>query len=60
MGLKLTTPIIDLHEHDVAKLSFFLSRKLATAVAGIAGKSEPAEATVEDLLSYFPIRYEDR
>lgn len=60
MSLSLQTPIIELHNHDIAKLSSFIARKLAIAVAGVAGKSDAAEATVEDLLNYFPMRYEDR
>ena len=60
MKLSLSTPILDLHNHDVASLSAAMSRKLAMAVAGHANKSDLTEATVEDLLSYFPMRYEDR
>ncbi len=37
-----------------------MSRKLAIAVAGFANKTDASEATVEDLLNYFPMRYEDR
>jgi ATP-dependent DNA helicase RecG len=37
-----------------------MSKKLAAAVAGFAEKPEPADALVEDLLNYFPARYEDR
>jgi len=36
------------------------ARKLALAVAGTANKHDAAEATVEDLLNYLPMRYEDR
>src|SRR5450631_1631968 len=60
MKLTLKTPIIEIHEHDIAKLSALMSRKLAVAVAGYAGKSDAASVTVEDLLNYFPTRYEDR
>jgi ATP-dependent DNA helicase RecG len=60
MGLKLQTPILDLHLHNVAGLSAFLSKKLAAAIGGFADKGDPAETTVEDLLNYFPVRYEDR
>jgi ATP-dependent DNA helicase RecG len=60
MGLKLQTPILDLYLHNVAGLSAFLSNKLAIAIGGFADKGDPAEATVEDLLNYFPVRYEDR
>src|SRR6266404_3955390 len=60
MRLTLDTPIIDLFRHDIARLSAPMSRKLAVAVAGNAAKSDPDAATVEDLLNYFPMRYEDR
>jgi len=60
MSLTLQTPVIELHVYDVAKLSPFLTRKLAIAVAAFAGESDLVNATVEDLLNYFPMRYEDR
>jgi len=60
MPLTLDTPITDLHRHSIAHLSASMSKKLAAAVAAFAEKSEPADATVEDLLNYFPMRYEDR
>ena len=58
--LTLDTPILDLHRHDIAHLSAYMSKKLAAAVAGFAEKGDPADAVVEDLLNYFPMRYEDR
>ena len=60
MTLTLDTPIIELHRHSIAKLSAAMARKLAIAVAGESVKTDPADATVEDLLNYFPMRYEDR
>lgn len=54
------TAVSDLFRFDVAGLSSYLSGKLASAVAGFTGKSDPADATVEDLLAYVPMRYEDR
>lgn len=59
-SLELKTPLIEFYEHDIANLSKAASRKLALAVAGIANKTDAAEATVEDLLNYLPMRYEDR
>jgi len=56
----IDSPLIELSSKALANLSRPLIRKLAVAVAGFAGKSDPAEATVEDLLNYFPARYEDR
>src|SRR5215203_5343657 len=60
MKISLTTPLIELHKFDITNLSAAMSRKLAMAVAGFAYKNDLAEATVEDLLNYFPMRYEDR
>ena len=60
MQLKLTTPLLELHNSGIANLSAAMSRKLALAVAGHANKTDLTEATVEDLLNYFPMRYEDR
>ncbi len=60
MKLTLNTLLIELPEHGIAKLSAPMSRKLAAAVAISAAKSDLKLATVEDLLNYFPMRYEDR
>ncbi|MEP6788101.1 MAG: ATP-dependent DNA helicase RecG [Acidobacteriota bacterium] len=60
MKLTLTTPILEFPRHDIAKLSPAMTQKLAVALASFANKTDPAAATVEDLLNYFPARYEDR
>ena len=60
MDLTLSTPIVQLHRHGIANLTATMSKKLAVAVAKFAEKSDPDLATVEDLLAYFPARYEDR
>ncbi len=60
MKLQMQTPLLDLHKHDVAGLSQAMARKLAMAVAVFTYKNDLTEATVEDLLNYFPMRYEDR
>jgi len=60
MALTLDTPIVEFHRHGISKLSAPMARKLALAVASESAKSDPTEATVEDLLNYFPMRYEDR
>ncbi len=60
MTLLLTTPIVELSSHDIAKLSLAMSRKLAVALAGFAAKTDVDTVTVKDLLNYFPMRYEDR
>lgn len=60
MTLSLTTPLIEIHKFGVSSLSAAMSRKLAAAVAVHAAKSDPADALVDDLLNYYPLRYEDR
>jgi ATP-dependent DNA helicase RecG len=60
MKISLATPLIELDKFEITNLTGPMARKLALAVAGFAYKNEPAEATVEDLLNYFPMRYEDR
>ncbi|MEO7672595.1 MAG: ATP-dependent DNA helicase RecG [Pyrinomonadaceae bacterium] len=60
MPVSLTTPLIKLHDHGIASISASVSRKLAAAIANHAAKSDIADATVADLLNYFPTRYEDR
>ncbi|MFN2532035.1 MAG: ATP-dependent DNA helicase RecG [Pyrinomonadaceae bacterium] len=59
-AISLGTPVEVLHNFKIARLGPTLSRKLAAAVASHAGKDDYAAATVEDLLSYLPMRYEDR
>ena len=60
MAVFLNTPIARLHEYGIANLSSGMARKLAVAVAISAAKSDVNDATVGDLLNYFPTRYEDR
>nr|HQU86122.1 ATP-dependent DNA helicase RecG [Pyrinomonadaceae bacterium] len=60
MKIQLKTPIIELHQYEIANLSQAMSRKLATAVANFSFKTDLTDVTVEDLLNYFPMRYEDR
>jgi ATP-dependent DNA helicase RecG len=60
MNLSLQTPLVELHKFDIVNLSQAMARKLAMAVAGFTYKNDLTEATVEDLLNYFPMRYEDR
>ncbi len=60
MELKLQTSLLELHEYDIVNLSSAMARKLAMAVANIAYKNDLTDVTVEDLLNYFPMRYEDR
>jgi ATP-dependent DNA helicase RecG len=59
-AISLNTPIQDLHSFRIARLGDQLSHKLAVALASHANKRTPSEVTVEDLLNYLPMRYEDR
>jgi len=59
-AISLNTSIEDLHQFKIARLGQILARKLAAAVASHSNKKHYTEATVEDLLSYLPMRYEDR
>jgi ATP-dependent DNA helicase RecG len=58
--IHISTPLVEVPDHLIANTSAAIRRKLAIAVAGIANKTDPNDATVEDLLNYFPARYEDR
>ncbi len=60
MNLKPDTPLLELPDFGIANLSSAMSKKLATAVAGYANKNDLKLVNVEDLLNYFPMRYEDR
>ena len=60
MKLNLQTPLIELHKYDIANLTTAMSRKLALAVANNSNKTDLYDAAVEDLINYFPMRYEDR
>ncbi len=59
-AISLNTPIGDLHNFRIARLGDQLSHKLALALASHANKRNAADVTVEDLLNYLPMRYEDR
>ncbi|MEZ5344719.1 MAG: ATP-dependent DNA helicase RecG [Pyrinomonadaceae bacterium] len=60
MKISLKTPLTELHKYRIGNLSGAMSRKLASAVGGYANKSDISRVVVEDLLDYFPARYEDR
>ena len=60
MSLSLDTPVLHLAEHGISRLGAQTARRLALAVANVAGKADAGEVTVEDLLNYLPMRYEDR
>jgi ATP-dependent DNA helicase RecG len=58
--IKLTTPLCELHLHDVPRVHLKTAQKLTAAVAALTQAQNPRLVTVEDLLHYLPIRYEDR
>ena len=59
-SVAISTPLLEVPGPALANLSKPQIQKLAVAVAPIAGKTDQADATVGDLLNYFPARYEDR
>ena len=59
-AISLNTSIEDLHSFKIARLGQILSRKLAKALGTQTHKKDSAAINVEDLLTYFPMRYEDR
>ncbi|MDQ1522948.1 MAG: ATP-dependent helicase RecG [Pyrinomonadaceae bacterium] len=60
MSLTLDTPILSLTGHGIPRFGQPTARRLGLALASIAGKRDAGEATIEDLLNYLPMRYEDR
>ncbi|MCS6873129.1 MAG: ATP-dependent DNA helicase RecG [Acidobacteriota bacterium] len=58
--IRLDTPIFKLCEYGVAGLSKRKASSLAYSVAAFVERTDPKQATVEDLLSYLPMRWEDR
>jgi ATP-dependent DNA helicase RecG len=58
--ITLDTPVSILYQRGIPRLGQATARKLALALATLAGKTDASEATVEDLLNYLPMRYEDR
>src|SRR5881227_442637 len=60
MSLTLDTPVLQLPQHGVVRLGAQTARRLSLTLANVTGKRDASETTVEDLLSYLPMRYEDR
>jgi ATP-dependent DNA helicase RecG len=56
----LQTPIAEFYKYRLARFGETLSHKLAVDVAGHFSKKDYRNVTVEDLLNYLPMRYEDR
>src|SRR3712207_4913903 len=59
-NLTASSPLAALSQSGIPRLGALTARRLAQAVANVAGKSDAGEATVEDLLNYLPMRYEAR
>ena len=60
LSLSLDLPVNDLYKYRIARLGQTLSHKLAVALAGHSARKSASSVTVEDLLHYIPMRYEDR
>ncbi|HZH90170.1 MAG TPA: ATP-dependent DNA helicase RecG [Pyrinomonadaceae bacterium] len=60
MSLTLDTPILSLTGHGIPRFGQPTARRLGLALASLSGKRDAGEATIEDLLNYLPMRYEDR
>jgi ATP-dependent DNA helicase RecG len=58
--LKLSTPIYELHLHEIPRLAVKTAQKLSQGVAASMGAASALQVTVEDLIHYLPMRYEDR
>ncbi|MBA3568064.1 MAG: ATP-dependent DNA helicase RecG [Pyrinomonadaceae bacterium] len=58
--LSLDTTIDELYKYRIALLGQTTSHKLALALASYHSKKGAGDAIVEDLLTYLPMRYEDR
>lgn len=58
--LTLNTPLIELHHHGLPRVGKKTSESLAVEIAAITAQANPYKSTVEDLLHYLPMRYEDR
>lgn len=59
-NISLDTRILDLPAKGVARVGSMTARKLALGLAEISSGKDLNSVTVEDLLLYLPMRYEDR
>lgn len=59
-NISLTTRILDLPARGVDRMGSITARKLALGLAEISPGKDINSTTVEDLLLYLPMRYEDR
>jgi len=58
--LKLSTPLYELQLHEIPRVAIKTAQKLAQGAAAAMPLGDPHQATVEDLIHYLPMRYEDR
>ncbi len=58
--LKLSTPLYELHLHEIPRVAMKTAQKLAQGVSGAVSAADPRSVTVDDLIHYLPMRYEDR
>jgi ATP-dependent DNA helicase RecG len=58
--ITLDTRINEIDRYDLARLGQLTARKLAQALASSMGNKSVNDVTIEDLLHYLPMRYEDR
>ena len=58
--LNLETPISELYKYGIARLGQATSQNLSASLARFSNRTTASGITVEDLLCYLPMRYEDR
>jgi len=58
--IKLSTPIYELHLHEIPRVAIKTAQKLSQGIASSMGAVSALHVTVEDLIHYLPMRYEDR
>src|SRR5215510_887301 len=59
-SVSLHTRILDLPSSGIARIGMITARKLALGLAEVSSGKDINSVTVEDLLLYLPMRYEDR
>src|SRR5262245_6495067 len=59
-SVSLETRILDLPTRGLPRIGPLTARKLAAGIAGISAGKDLNNVSVEDLLHYLPMRYEDR
>src|SRR5437899_2199375 len=59
-SISLDTRILDLANHDIPRFGPISARKLALGLTAVTPGKDINNVTVEDLLQYLPMRYEDR